>query len=72
MVARAEVGGFEMMTRKDFQVFAEEIGKAMPKMMAESDQLVMFWAVAKAAERCNENFDKMRFKDAVTKHWQSS
>tara|TARA_R110002020_G_scaffold208737_1_gene414566 strand:- start:3650 stop:3835 length:186 start_codon:yes stop_codon:yes gene_type:complete len=61
-----------MMTRKDFEVFAEEIGKAMPKMMAESDQLVMFWAVTRAAERCNENFDPVRFKHAVTQVWQVS
>lgn len=65
MVARAEVGGLEMMTRKDFQVFAEEIGKAMNGMMSEHDQLVMYVAVRKACERSNPNFNAKTFMEAI-------
>jgi len=65
MVARADVGGFEMMTRKDFQVFAEEIGEAMNEMMSEYDQLVMYLAVRTAAERCNPKFSEKAFLKAV-------
>ena len=54
-----------MMTRKDFQVFAEEIGKAMNEMMSEYDQVTMYLAVRKASERCNPNFNNNAFLKAV-------
>ena len=54
-----------MMTRKDFQVFAEEIGKAMNEMMSEHDQMVMVVRFCNAAQQVNPNFDSKKFRQAI-------